>query len=82
LSDLLFFSLPVLLPLSCLAAIHLGFRAPRIEETGNAQDFGIDFEPLRIPRTKGKRLYAWLPPGSYTAGTIIILHGWGGNADR
>ena len=79
--DLLFFSLPVLLPLLFLAAIHLGFHAPRIEETGNPRDFGFDFARLRIPTANGKRLYAWSLPGSRPAGTVIVLHGWGGNAE-
>ncbi|MCG6202103.1 alpha/beta hydrolase [Psychromonas antarctica] len=62
-------------------AIHLGFRAPRNKETGNPKDlFGIDYLQLHIPIYAGKQLFAWLLPVSESSETLIILHGWGSNA--
>jgi pimeloyl-ACP methyl ester carboxylesterase len=72
----------VLLPLLLLlAAIHLGFRAPRHRETGNPQDYGIAYREVRIPTVKDKRLYGWYLAQPTDRSTIIILHGWGGNAE-
>jgi pimeloyl-ACP methyl ester carboxylesterase len=70
-------------------AIHIGFRAPRIIEQGCPSDFGISYRDIDILTRRGKRLFAWwLPaPGSSTtsatisAPTIILLHGWGSNAE-
>lgn len=82
-SYLPFVCIPVLLLLLllCLAAIHLGFHAPRIKETRSPQAYGFDFRELSIPTANHRRLYAWLLPNSPTAATVIILHGWGGNAE-
>jgi len=64
-----------------LLAIHLGFRPPRIVETVTPADHGIQFTPVDIPTVGGKRLFAWLLPATRQAPVIIILHGWGGNAE-
>ena len=69
------------------SAIHLGFRAPRNKETGNPKDLlGIDYLQLHIPsiaskQKAGKKLFCWLLPVSGSSETLIILHGWGGNAE-
>ena len=66
-------------------AIHIGFRAPRIIEQGSPADFGISYRDIGIPTRRGKRLFAWwLPaviPDQVMAPTIILLHGWGSNAE-
>jgi pimeloyl-ACP methyl ester carboxylesterase len=64
-----------------LLAIHLGFRPPRNVETGTPADLGIDFTSVDIPTAGGKRLFAWLLPATRQAPFIVILHGWGGNAE-
>ena len=64
-----------------LLAIHLGFRPPRNVETGTPADLGIDFTSVDIPTTGGNRLFAWLLPATRQAPVIVILHGWGGNAE-
>ena len=64
-----------------LLAIHLGFRPPRNVESGSPSDLGIDFTCVNIPTVRGKRLFAWLLPSIPQAPVIIILHGWGGNAE-
>jgi pimeloyl-ACP methyl ester carboxylesterase len=68
-------------PLLLLLAIHLGFRPPRIVETGTPADHGVDFTAVAIPTVGGKRLFAWLLPTARQAPVIIIVHGWGGNAE-
>ncbi|MEB8434385.1 alpha/beta fold hydrolase [Cocleimonas sp. KMM 6892] len=68
-------------------AIHLGFRAPRNKETRNPKDLlGIDYLQLHIPISSNKhqndkQLFGWLLPVSGSTETLIILHGWGGNAE-
>ncbi|MCW8905579.1 alpha/beta hydrolase [Sedimenticola sp.] len=64
-----------------LAALHLGFRAPRMRERGTPADLGLAYEAVRIPTASGKQLFAWWLPVSAADTSIIILHGWGGNAE-
>lgn len=64
-----------------LAAVHLGFQAPRIREQGTPGNLGLAYETVHIPSISGKRLFAWLLPVPGAGTSIIILHGWGGNAE-
>jgi pimeloyl-ACP methyl ester carboxylesterase len=71
----------ILLTILFLIAMHLGFRAPRIRETGTPKDIGIDFVTLSIPTASNKRLFGWFLPAENSTEVILILHGWGGNAE-
>lgn len=64
-----------------LVLLHLGFRAPRIREQGTPADRGMAYQPASIPSVAGKRLSAWLLPVAESDSSLIILHGWGGNAE-
>ena len=64
-----------------MLVIHWGFRAPRQREQGTPQDHGFAFEQVWIPSVAGKRLFAWFLPAGDGEQTIIILHGWGSNAE-
>ncbi|MBZ0071413.1 MAG: alpha/beta hydrolase [Gammaproteobacteria bacterium] len=65
-----------------LLAIHLGFRAPRRVERGSPADLGLTYEAVSIPTVDGKRLFAWWLPGANDAApTVVLMHGWGGNAE-
>ncbi len=63
------------------AAVHIGFRAPRIRETGSPADHGLDFEEVRIPTVRGRTLFGWLLPAPDSGRTVVVLHGWGSNAE-
>lgn len=63
-------------------ALHLVFRAPRRREQGTPADWGLPFDAVSIPTVAGKRLYGWLVPAPDAASTLIILHGWGSNAEQ
>jgi len=79
---LFFSSIAIFILLTLLIiAIHLGFRAPRNKEQRNPKDLGIDYLQLHIPTSSGKQLFGWylLTPDSNE--TIVILHGWCGNAE-
>lgn len=64
-----------------LVALHLGFRAPRNRETITPESLNIPFQEVSIPAVRDKQLYGWLLPVSESKETLIILHGWGGNAE-
>lgn len=65
-----------------LLAVHLGFRAPRRVERGSPADLGLPHEEVRIAAVDGKRLFAWwLPSADATAPCVVLMHGWGGNAE-
>ena len=76
-AGLLFF----VLALSLLLLIHLGFRAPRTRENGSPGDLGLDYQAVTIPTVSGKQLFGWWLPLPDARATIVIIHGWGGNAE-
>ena len=64
------------------AGVHLGFRARRVRETGTPAGYGFAFETVRIPTVRGRHLYGWLLPAPDAARTVVVLHGWGSNAEQ
>lgn len=64
-----------------LIALHWGFQAPRLREQGTPADQGWKYETVRIPTVAGKQLFAWWLPTAESDRCIILLHGWGGNAE-
>ncbi len=64
-----------------LVAVHIGFRAPRNIEHSDPGRVGLPFRELWIPTVSGKQLFAWLLPRPGSTDTVIVLHGWGGNAE-
>jgi len=66
---------------AALLIIHIGFRAPRRKEKGSPADFGLAYNEISIRTPEGKRLFAWWLPASSISPTIILMHGWGGNAE-
>ena len=63
-----------------LAMVHIGFRAPRRIQRNSPADYGLAYEETRIRTAAGKQLFAWWVPVAEPAPSLIILHGWGGNA--
>jgi len=61
--------------------VHRAFRAPRVPEKGDPGDWNLDFRQVWIPTAKGKRLFGWLLPAGRPAGTMVMIHGWGGNSE-
>ena len=64
-----------------VVGIHWGFRAPRQVENGTPQDLGFAFEQVWIPSVANKRLFGWFLPAGNATQTLVILHGWGSNAE-
>ena len=71
----------ILLILLLLITLHIVFRAPRNKEKGTPQDLGIDYLEVSIPSVSGKKLFGWFLPIQGSLETLVILHGWGGNAE-
>ena len=65
-----------------LAMIHLGFRVPGNSEKTDPGRLGLTFQTVSIPTVSQKRLFGWLLPVPGATTTIVILHGWGGNAEQ
>ncbi|RTE64410.1 alpha/beta fold hydrolase [Amphritea opalescens] len=62
-------------------AIHLGFRAPKIESTDTPKTrLNVDFLSVLIPVKVNKHLSGWLLPIEGAQETLVVLHGWGSNA--
>ncbi len=45
-------------------------------------DYGIPYEKVRIPASRGGSLAGWWIPGEEGAPTLILVHGWSRNAQR
>jgi pimeloyl-ACP methyl ester carboxylesterase len=67
--------------LMVLLAIHIGFHPPRRVELKTPADFGLAYREIIIHASTGKRLFAWWLSVSAPSPTVILLHGWGANAE-
>jgi alpha-beta hydrolase superfamily lysophospholipase len=74
---LLLVTIAILFPI----LLHLAYRAPRIEENGSPEQYGLPFTEHRINTVKQKRLFAWMISAEESRGTLVIVHGWGANAE-
>ncbi len=61
--------------------VHRSFGAPRVTESVDPGQRGLKFRQAWIPGPGGKRLFAWLLPAEQATGTMVMIHGWGGNAE-
>jgi pimeloyl-ACP methyl ester carboxylesterase len=64
------------------AGVHLGFRARRVREAGTPAGYGFTFEKVRIPTVRGRHLFGWLLTTPGAVRTVVMLHGWGSNAEQ
>ncbi len=61
--------------------LHLAYRAPRIRESTTPEKYGLPYSEHYIDSVKDKRLFAWLIPAEKSCCTMVIVHGWGANAE-
>ncbi len=61
--------------------LHLAYRAPRIKESATPKEFGLPYSEHRITSVKDKQLFAWLIPAEESCCTLVMVHGWGANAE-
>lgn len=62
-------------------AVHRGFRPLAMAETTTPEAFGRPYRRVRVPTANGKTLFGWLLPGRSGVPAIVMMHGWGANAD-
>ena len=61
--------------------IWQGFRVDRVIEVGSPQNYGEAFTEVSIPAVGGKRLFGWLMSAIPGAPLVVVMHGWGANAE-
>ncbi len=61
--------------------LHLAYRAPRIKESATPEKYGLLYSQHQIPTAKNKQLFAWFIPAKNSCCTLVIVHGWGANAE-
>jgi len=71
----------VVLAVVAMIAIHYGFKAPRIKQEKNPADYGMEFETIDIATANDHQLHGWLMPAPKSPTTVVLMHGWGGNAE-
>ena len=65
------------------ALILRGLRAPRAPHSSSLTGFDWAAVAVSIPTCNGKKLFAWFvpAPGIDRAPTVVVMHGWGANAN-
>jgi uncharacterized protein len=61
--------------------LHWVYRAPRVVEAATPEGHGLPYTEHRLTGVKGKHLFAWLIPAHDSRRTLVIVHGWGANAE-
>ena len=60
-------------------AIRRSLAAPRIAEQGGPD--GLPWRAVSLPSANGKQLFGWFIPLANPAPALVVMHGWGGNAE-
>ena len=60
-------------------SIRRALSAPRIREQGRPE--GLPWREVSVPANNGKRLFGWFIPVPGRGPALVIMHGWGGNAE-
>jgi len=59
-------------------AIRRGLAAPRLVSTAVPE--GLPWQEVAVPTANGKKLFGCFIPGPSRAPALVVMHGWGGNA--
>jgi uncharacterized protein len=78
---LIIFVAIVCLVLSFPLVLHWVYRAPRIVEKSTPEQLGMPFSQQYIGTVKNKQLFSWFIPAADSHSTLIVVHGWGANAE-
>lgn len=66
-----------------LGALNFGIRrglaAPRVVES--ACPDGLPWRPVQVPTANDKSLFGWFIPADAGSPALVVMHGWGGNAE-
>jgi alpha-beta hydrolase superfamily lysophospholipase len=81
-SNLLLFLLCLIAFALCIPLIlHWVYRAPRVVEQTTPKQHGMVFSEHRLAGEKQKGLHAWLIKAGKSNTTLVVVHGWGANAE-
>lgn len=61
--------------------LHWYYRAPRITAESTPEAFNLPYTEQTLPGPKGKRLFSWFIPAPDSCCTLVVVHGWGANAE-
>jgi uncharacterized protein len=61
--------------------LHWVYRAPRVVEQATPEQQGMPFTQHQLTGLNKKRLFAWLIPAHASRCTLVVVHGWGANAE-
>jgi alpha-beta hydrolase superfamily lysophospholipase len=61
--------------------LHIAYRAPRVPESVTPEKYGLPYSEHYITTVKNKQLFGWLIPAEQSCCTIVMVHGWGANAE-
>jgi alpha-beta hydrolase superfamily lysophospholipase len=61
--------------------LHWAYRAPRLIEVSNPEQHRLPFTTHYLTGKKGKKLFAWLIPAQASRISLVVVHGWGANAE-
>lgn len=61
-------------------AIRRGLAAPRVVEQGCPAE-ALPWRDAELPTANGKCLRGWFIPAGERAPALVVMHGWGGNAE-
>ncbi len=59
--------------------IRRGLAAPRVAEAGRPE--GLLWREVSMPTCNAKKLYGWFIPAETPGPALVVMHGWGGNAE-
>ena len=72
---------PVVIGLVFHLILHWIYRAPRIVEQATPEQFNLPYSQQYLTGPKGKRLFSWFIPANDSCCTLVVVHGWGANAE-
>ncbi len=61
--------------------LHWVYRAPRIVEKSTPEQRGMPYTEHYLHGVNGKRLFTWHISSRHSKSTLVIVHGWGANAE-
>jgi pimeloyl-ACP methyl ester carboxylesterase len=69
--------------IAVIVVTAVAWRNPQIPPQRTPAGVGVEFETVRIPTQHACSLHAWwMPAGNGERPAVILVHGWGRNAER
>jgi pimeloyl-ACP methyl ester carboxylesterase len=73
----------VLYQIAVIAVMMTAWSRTRVRPRRTPAALGLDFADIWIPTANGRRLHGWwIPGGEGRRRVVVLVHGWGRNAER